>query len=108
MYADENANKYFSCIFLAGPSFLVKFTGRRQGRLTNNKQVGLGETSPPPSSMGIIPTLFRFFSERIPFKETFGLALVVFILVCDAPPILGVKIVVVMVLPILVPGWVSQ
>ena len=36
------------------------------------------------------------------------LVLVVYILVCDAPSILRVQIVVVVVLAILVPGWVSH
>ena len=41
-------------------------------------------------------------------KRLLDMVLVVFILVCDAPAILRVKIVVVVVLAVLVPGWVSQ
>ena len=44
----------------------------------------------------------------ISFKETFGYGLGCVFLVCDAPAILRVKIVVVVILAILVPGWVSQ
>ena len=41
-------------------------------------------------------------------KRLLDMLLVVFILVCDAPAVLRVKIVVVVVLAVLVPGWVSQ
>ena len=44
----------------------------------------------------------------VSFKETFGYGLGCVFLVCDAPAILRVKIVVVVVLAVLVPGWVSQ
>ena len=41
-------------------------------------------------------------------KRLLDMVLVVSILVCDTPAILRVKIVVVVILAILVPGWVSQ